>query len=51
MLFHARKTYLSGGRSYIYAAEGYKIYTQELLLAGIMKQQIEWNSEEYIVEP
>jgi hypothetical protein len=33
------------------AAEGYKVYTQELLLAGIMKQQIEWDREEYIVEP
>jgi len=33
------------------AIEGFKIYSQELLLAGIMKQQIEWDQDEYVVEP
>jgi len=33
------------------AVEGYKIYSQELLLAGIMKQQMEWDEEEFMVEP
>lgn len=33
------------------AVEGYKIYTQELLLAGVMKQEIEWDREEFMLEP
>jgi len=33
------------------AIEGFKIYSQELLLAGIMKQQIEWDRDEFVVEP
>lgn len=32
------------------AAQGFKIYNQELLLTGVMKQEIEWDREDFVVE-
>ena len=32
------------------AAQGYKVYNQELLLMGAMKQKMEWERPEFIVE-
>lgn len=32
------------------AAQGFKIYSQELLLNGVMKQEMEWDQEDYLVE-
>ncbi|KAK1233156.1 regulator of Ty1 Transposition [Marasmius sp. AFHP31] len=32
------------------AQKGYKIYTQELILTGVLRQEIEWDNEQWMVD-